>query len=472
MLPALSPEAPSAGARPSALSASTAALLDYFRCPDDFAAVEASPNLSVDLGYFAFGGATCFGRLGHGRPARQPSASLAEVGAHASMRNCVLELPFDLAEVVTNLREERYSLPPDGWLQKLLGSAPARSVYYLLRPLLTVPVRKHLQRLRLSDWDSIPFPKWPIDDSVDEIFRTTMRLLLKRSGRLEIPFIWFWPEGAAGCAMMTHDVESGAGRAFCLELAALDESYDIRSAFQMIPSHPLEAWLVADLRRRGFEVNLHDLEHDGRLFEDRQKFEQRAAEINHFARHFQCGGFRSGAMYREQTWFDTFEFSYDMSVPNAAHLEPQRGGCCTVMPYFNRGILELPLTTTQDYSLFHILGDYSVDRWKAQTDTLLSKHGLISFIAHPDYLTEPRARAVYVELLEYLVRVRSERHLWIALPGQVNDWWRARREMRLVRTGASWRIEGPQSDRARIAYARLDGDTVEYRVAGADTVNQ
>jgi hypothetical protein len=157
-----------------------------------------------------------------------------------------------------------------------------------------------------------------------------------------------------------------------------------------------------------------------------------------------------------------------MSVPNAAHLEPQRGGCCTVMPYFNRSILELPLTTTQDYSLFHILGEYSVDRWKAQTEALLSKHGLISFIAHPDYLTEPQARAVYVELLEYLVRVQSERHL----PGQVNDWWRARRQMRLVRTGTSWRIEGPQSDRARIAYARLDGDMIAYRFAGADAVSQ
>ena len=62
-------------------------------------------------------------------------------------------------------------------------------------------------------------------------------------------------------------------------------------------------------------------------------------------------------MYREQQWFDAFEFSYDMSVPNVAHLEPQRGGCCTVMPYFVGDILELPLTTTQDYSLFHILGD-------------------------------------------------------------------------------------------------------------------
>ncbi|MFL4245770.1 hypothetical protein, partial [Escherichia coli] len=82
-------------------------------------------------------------------------------------------------------------------------------------------------------------------------------------------------------------------------------------------------------------------------------FLERAKEINRYAREFQCGGFRSGAMYREQQWYDAFEFSYDMSVPNVAHLEPQRGGCCTVMPYFIGKILELPLTTIQDYSLFH-----------------------------------------------------------------------------------------------------------------------
>ena len=28
------------------------------------------------------------------------------------------------------------------------------------------------------------------------------------------------------------------------------------------------------------------------------------------------------------------DFSFDMSIPNVAHLDPQRGGCCTIMPYF------------------------------------------------------------------------------------------------------------------------------------------
>jgi len=45
----------------------------------------------------------------------------------------------------------------------------------------------------------------------------------------------------------------------------------------------------------------------------------------------------------------------NMSVPNVGHLDAQLGGCCTVMPFYIGDILELPLTTTQDYSLFNIL---------------------------------------------------------------------------------------------------------------------
>jgi hypothetical protein len=36
--------------------------------------------------------------------------------------------------------------------------------------------------------------------------------------------------------------------------------------------------------------------------------------------------------------------------------------------------------------------------------------------------------------------------------------------MRLVPDGNSWRVEGPGSERARVAYARLDGDRVVYEV--------
>ena len=172
-------------------------------------------------------------------------------------------------------------------------------------------------------------------------------------------------------------------------------------------------------------------------------------------------------MYREQGWFDAFEFAYDMSVPNAAHLEPQRGGCCTVMPYFVGDILELPLTTTQDYSLFHILDDYSTTIWKQQIELIRQHHGLISFVTHPDYLVGQRERDVYVELLRHVSELREREELWFALPGEINRWWRNRHQMTLVAAGDDWRIEGPGSDRARVAYASIENDRLVYQVGDA-----
>lgn len=124
--------------------------------------------------------------------------------------------------------------------------------------------------------------------------------------------------------------------------------------------------------------------------------------------------------------------------------------------------MELPLTAIQDYSLFSILGDYSIEIWKQQIDLIIKKNGLISFISHPDYLIEKRARNVYTELLAYLSQLRADKKLWFALPGDVDRWWRNRHQMQLVSVGDSWRIVGPDKDRARIAYASLDGDSVVY----------
>ena len=167
-------------------------------------------------------------------------------------------------------------------------------------------------------------------------------------------------------------------------------------------------------------------------------------------------------MYRKQQWFDALDFSYDMSVPNVGHLDPQRGGCCTVMPYFVGKILELPVTTTQDYTLFNILNDYSIDLWQKQIDLIMEKHGLISVIVHPDYVGGSRERTAYEALLAHLADLRSEKGIWIAIPGEVDRWWRQRAEMKLVKDGAGWRIEGQGSDRARIAYASQKDGRISY----------
>jgi hypothetical protein len=127
------------------------------------------------------------------------------------------------------------------------------------------------------------------------------------------------------------------------------------------------------------------------------------------------------------------------------------------MPYFVGKVLELPVTATQDYSLFHILKDYSIDLWKQQIDLITEKHGLIGFIVHPDYITAPRPRQTYETLLAYLARLRGERNIWMPIPGEVDHWWRQRAQMRLVPDGDEWRIEGSGKERARIAYASEEG---------------
>jgi hypothetical protein len=441
-----------------------ATLVDYFRCPDAFACVEASTQFPLKDGYFTFEGMTYWGRSVAGDAAHSALGPLPDISASVSCDQRAVRLPFDLSAVVANLREERYALDAQHPLRSWTAARAARSIYYFLRPTLPVAVRKHLQRTWLNGWDRIAFPKWPVDVSVEHLMERTMTLVMKARGLERVPFVWFWPDGMPSATMMTHDVEGSAGASFCDQLMDLDDSYGIKSSFQFVPQGRFAApmTVLEAARARGFEVNVHDLNHDGYLFHEKKQFEQRAEQINRYARFGQCRGFRSGSMYRKQAWFGAFELSYDMSVPNVAHLEAQRGGCCTVLPYFIGNILELPLTTTQDYSVFNILGDYSIALWKEQIARVRERNGLLSFVTHPDYLIEERARLVYRELLAHLSELRTQKQTWIALPADINRWWRCRRAMSLVPVGDFWRIEGPESHRARVAYARLRDGRLSY----------
>ena len=225
--------------------------------------------------------------------------------------------------------------------------------------------------------------------------------------------------------------------------------------YEVLPSY------LESIRSRGFEVAVHDLYHDGQLYEEREEFLRRAGKINQYAREWKAKGFRAGALYRNPDWFDSLDFSYEMSMPNVGHLDPQSGGCCTVMPYFIGDMLEFPVTMVQDYMLFHIIGNYSIDLWKTQMEIILQKKGLASFIVHPDYIIEPQARAIYQSLLGYLRDLRSRSEVWIALPEEVNNWWRSRSQMRVEKRGNSWQIIGDNAERAVLAYAKnVDGKLV------------
>ena len=446
------------------------AISDYFRCPDNLADFQLAGRVSEDPGYFCFGPDTiCYGNLSSGSRSKHVTGPLYDASTDVTVDRGTVRLPLDPNEIIENLHHERYRNNEDGGRPRLADSSMVRNFYYLLRPFLPVPVRKHLQRARLSDWKKIPFPHWPVDRTVERILERLLTLSMKAQGIDRVPFVWFWPDGATSCTIMAHDVEELAGRNFCSRLMDLDDSVGIKSSFQIVPEqrYPVPEAFLEEIRSRGFEVNIHDLNHDGHLFSDPEEFLRRAARINEYGKKYRALGFRSGALYRNQAWYGALEFSYDMSVPGIGHLDPQGGGCCSLMPFFIGRLLELPLTTIQDYSLFHILNDYSIDLWKQQLASITETHGLASFLVHPDYIIEKRAQATYQALLEHLAQVREERKTWIALPREVDRWWRERSQMKLVGEGSRWRIVGQGRERARVAFATLVGDelvlTIEER---------
>jgi len=441
------------------------ALIDRYKCAESVATFGLAGELSKDTGFFRFGQETiCYGQSVSGFRSIHPAESLYDAAQDVKVDGSTIKLPFDPAKVIDNLRLERYATHaiPNG--SRRIVKKVVRGAYYAVRPLMPVSVRKHFQKLYLRGWHRKFFPRWPVDRSVEEILERLLVISMKAQGINEIPFIWFWPEGAPGCVLMTHDVETTAGRDFCSQLMDINDSFGVKASFQIVPEkrYSVPAEFLANISERGFEVAVQDLNHDGHLYSDRDEFLRRAKRINQYGKEFGAHGFRAAVLYRNLDWLPALDFSYEMSVPNVAHLDPQQGGCCTVFPYFIGDILELPVTTTQDYPLFYILRQNCLTLWKTQVRLILEKYGLVSFIVHPDYIIEEKNQQTYKDLLGYLSQLRRDEKVWIALPLEIDSWWRARSQMKLVSENGRWRIEGPQKERARVAYARLENDRLVY----------
>lgn len=373
---------------------------------------------------------------------------------------------FALDDAVRLLRTESYI---DNSVTQVTQSTIKRAIraaYYTARPALPVAFRKYLQRLALHGWDTRPFPSWPVDTTVEKLIKNMWARLLHTTRATELPFIWFWPDGKEAALIMTHDVETAAGRDFCSAMMNMERQFGVVSAFEVVPEdrYTVPDEFLDSIRSTGCEVCLHGLNHDGRLFSSEEIFRQRAAKIRRYAESWQAIGFRSPVMYRNIDWLPELGFLYDMSVPNVGHLDPQPGGCCTVLPYFIGSTVELPLTTIQDYSLFNILQERSTDLWQEQIRHIREENGLASFIIHPDYVNENWSSSVYMSLLELLAALRDDDKLWFPLPRDVAKWWRTRDALQLVKHGPGWRTIGDGSEHARIAFARIEDGQVRYRV--------
>jgi hypothetical protein len=442
---------------------------DHYRCPEDFFDLFLSKPLSSDEGYFRFGPHTvCYGRTCSGVRGPRPDPSLYDAIGDVTVDDGKLGLPFDPTEIINNLRLERYA--------KTRGTNSSfenflRRIYYFLRPFTNLAIRQQIQIFHARKWKNQPFPKWPVDTTVEDICKALLWMSMDARGVNSVPFVWFWPDGASSCMTMTHDVETRTGKDHCADLMDVDDAFGIKAAFGIVPEERYEVStdLLELIRNRGFDVIIQDLNHDGRLYDNEEEFRRRAKLINHYCREYGAKGFRAAILYRNPEWYNAFEFSFDMSIPNVAHLDPQHGGCCTVMPYFIGEILELPVNTIQDYTLFHILGQHSIDLWKAQTELILEKHGLISFNVHPDYVIGHDTLAVYKSLLKYLQDLCQRTPIWCALSSQVDSWWRVRSKMCVVKDGHSWRIAGEGAERAVLAFAKIVDGNLVYELAESRT---
>lgn len=270
------------------------ALIDRYKCAESVATFGLAGALSEDTGFFRFGQeAICYGQSASGFRSIHPAESLYDAAQDVKVDGSILKLPFDPAKVIDNLRLERYATNSNHTGSRRIAKKVVRSAYYALRPLMSVAVRKHFQRLYLRGWQKKFFPRWPVDRSVEEILERLLVSSMKAQGINEIPFIWFWPEGAPGCVLMTHDVETTAGRDFCSRLMDINDSFGVKASFQIVPEkrYSVPEEFLADIRERGFEVAVQDLNHDGYLYSDRDEFLRRAKLINQYGKEFRARGF-------------------------------------------------------------------------------------------------------------------------------------------------------------------------------------
>src|SRR5262249_52603445 len=108
---------------------SSKALQDYFRCPE-LPAFGLCADLGSSTGFLRFApDLVCYGRT-VGETHSTVNGQLFDASAHARIENRQVLLPFDITEVVDNLRYESYVQSS----QRLVEKSWVKEIYYGLRP--------------------------------------------------------------------------------------------------------------------------------------------------------------------------------------------------------------------------------------------------------------------------------------------------------------------------------------------------
>lgn len=241
-----------------------------------------------------------------------------------------------------------------------------------------------------------------------------------------------WPDGKRFAFVLTHDVEGCKGLSRVQRLVQLERKFGFRSCFNFVPEG--EYKLSDDIRQflngAGFEVGIHGLEHDGKLYASLEQFAAKSSRIRDYMSRWQACGFRSPLMQHQLGWLHALGCEYDSSTFDSDPFEPEPDGFGTIFPFWvsdtaGGGYTELPYTLVQDFNLFIVLRERDTNIWKQKVDWIAEKGGMVLLNTHPDYMCFggeqgrdefPASR--YEDFLRY-VREKYEGRYWAALPREV-----------------------------------------------------
>ena len=295
-------------------------------------------------------------------------------------------------------------------------------IFYLIKPLIPrsfqLALRRYVALRKRESYNHI----WPIDKAAGK----------KPSG-------WSgWPDNKRFALILTHDVDTGRGQERCRNLATLEKDLGFRSSFNFVPErYTVSVELRHYLSNNGFEVGVHGLLHDGKLYQSREIFLKRAARINQYIAEWGAAGFRSPSMHYNLLWIHDLNIEYDASTFDTDPFEPQSDGVGTIFPFFvqgsnvQKGYVELPYTLTQDFTLFVLMKEKTINIWKQKVDWIVENGGMVLLNTHPDYMNfegehcglEEYPYAFYEEFLRY-IKSRYNNQYWHVLPNQIARFWK------------------------------------------------
>jgi peptidoglycan/xylan/chitin deacetylase (PgdA/CDA1 family) len=299
---------------------------------------------------------------------------------------------------------------------------PLLLLYYLAKPLIprTLQIwgRRRLAHMVLSRSGV----SWPIHD---------------RSGMK--PAFWKgWPKAKDFALVLVHDVETRVGYERCEMLLQIERDLGFVSCFNFVPKrYKVKPEMIQYIRDGGCEVGLHGLKHDGMLFLSKRVFQRNAVKINRFLDAWQAVGFYSPSMLFDRDKIKLLNILYDQSTFDIDPFEPSPVGVHTIFPFYvpdespGKGYVELPYTLAQDHTLFIILQEKGIDRWKEKLDWIARMGGMALLKVHPDYMDfgilQNAKRfeypaSYYIEFLHH-IRNNYEGRYWHALPKQVAEFY-------------------------------------------------